>query len=101
MSSFNALDRNSSLIKTEEECRATVPLELDQMTPLYSGWGHSNCLPLPEMGVSIRVGVSQLSFHHFHTYRCQRRTKTAPVAGATVHHLADFGRSKSAPFFGM
>jgi hypothetical protein len=32
---------------------------------------------------------------------CQRRTKTAPVAGATVHHLADFGRSKSAPFFGM
>ena len=69
MSSFNALDRNSSLIKTEEECRATVPLELDQMTSLYSGWGHSNCLPLPEMGVSIRVGVSQLSFHHFHTYR--------------------------------
>ena len=53
MSSFNALDRNSSLIKTEEECRATVPLELDQMTPLYSGWGHSNCLPLPKMGVSI------------------------------------------------
>ena len=33
--------------------------------------------------------------------KCQRRTKTAPVAGATVHHLADFGRSKSAPFFGM
>ena len=32
---------------------------------------------------------------------CQRRTKTAPVAGATVHHLVDFGRSKSAPFFGM
>ena len=68
MSSFNTLDRNSSLIKTEEECRATVPLELDQMTSLYSGWGHSNCLPLPEMGVSIQVEVSQLSFHHFHTY---------------------------------
>jgi hypothetical protein len=37
----------------------------------------------------------------FRENACQRRTKTAPVAGATVHHLADFGRSKSAPFFGM
>ena len=30
-----------------------VPLKLDQMISLYGGWGHSNCLPLPEMGVSI------------------------------------------------
>jgi len=28
---------------------------------------------------------------------CQRRTKTAPNAGAKVHHLAGSGRSKSAP----
>ncbi len=67
MSSFNALDPNSRIIKTEEECGATMPLELDQVTSPYSGWGHSNFLPLPEMGVSVRVGVSQLSFHHFHT----------------------------------
>ena len=53
VSSCNALVRNSSLFKTEEECRAEVPLELDQMISLYGGWGHSNCLPLPEMGVSI------------------------------------------------
>ena len=49
----NALVRNSSLFKAEEECRAAVPLELDQMIALYGGWGHSNCLPLREMGVSI------------------------------------------------
>jgi putative transposase len=28
---------------------------------------------------------------------CPRRTKTAPNAGAKVHHLAGSGRSKSAP----
>ena len=65
MSSFNALDRNSSLIKTKEECRATVSLELDQMTSPYSGWGHSNFLPLPEMGVSIRVGLVNYHFTIF------------------------------------
>ena len=32
---------------------------------------------------------------------CQRRTKTAPVAGAIVHHFAGFGRSKTAPLFGI
>ena len=31
----NALVRNSSLFKTEEECRAAVILELDQMISLY------------------------------------------------------------------
>ena len=43
----------------------------------------------------------EYKFRHKNDLPCQRRTKTAPVAGATVHHLADFGRSKSAPFFGM
>jgi hypothetical protein len=32
---------------------------------------------------------------------CQRRTKTAPVAGAIVHHFAGFGRTKTAPLFGI
>jgi hypothetical protein len=28
---------------------------------------------------------------------CQRRTKTAPIAGAKARHLAGSGRTKSAP----
>jgi hypothetical protein len=31
---------------------------------------------------------------------CQRRSKTAPVAGAIVHHFAGSGRSKTAPLLG-
>jgi len=53
VSSCNALVRNTILFETEKECRATVPLELNQMITSYGGWGHSNCLPLPETGVSI------------------------------------------------
>ena len=34
----NALVRNSSLFKTEDECRAAVPLELDQVIALYDIW---------------------------------------------------------------
>ena len=50
---------------------------------------------------SKRIDQDLLADSEVVSERCQRRTKTAPVAGATVHHLADFGRSKSAPFFGM
>jgi len=32
---------------------------------------------------------------------CQRRTKTAPVAGALVRHLIGSGRSKTAPLLGF
>jgi len=42
----------------------------------------------PVIGTSIENG-------------CQRRTKTAPVAGAIVHHFAGFGRSKTAPLYGI
>ena len=56
--------------------------------------------PMAAAGI-FGVFVAALVLRYVDTTYCQRRTKTAPVAGATVHHLADFGRSKSAPFFGM
>ena len=34
-------------------------------------------------------------------WMCQRRTKTAPVAGALVRHLIGSGRSKTAPLLGF
>ena len=51
--SCQALVRNSDLFDTEKECRETVPHELDLMIARFGGWGHSNCMPLPPLGVSL------------------------------------------------
>ena len=53
VNSCQAFIRNNILFKTEAECRETVPAELNGMLELYGGMGHSNCLPLPQLGVSI------------------------------------------------
>ena len=51
--SCQAMVRNTLLFDSEEECRAVVPDELDKMIKGYGGWGHSNCLPLPQYGTAL------------------------------------------------
>ena len=51
--SCQAMVRNTLLFKTEEECRDVVPGELEGMIAQFGGWGHSNCLPLPQYGMSL------------------------------------------------
>jgi hypothetical protein len=48
-----AFIRNNIPFETEAECRETVSAEGTGMLKLYGGIGPSNCLPLPQLGVSI------------------------------------------------
>jgi hypothetical protein len=52
VNSCQAFIRNNILFETEAECRETVPKELNGMLKLDSGIGHSNYLPLPQLGIS-------------------------------------------------
>lgn len=51
--SCEAMVRNTLLFENEAECRETVPGELDRMLEQFGGWGHSNCVSLPQYGASL------------------------------------------------